>query len=72
MGQNNQRRESGWQICDRHIGNVGQRSGRCSWAEESPDRLVDEPELECDEALEPVELDFASSFCDLYSEGMGK
>lgn len=53
-------------------GGAGQRSGRCSWGEESPDRLVDEPEFEWDEALDPVELDFTSRFCDLYSEGIGK
>jgi len=55
-------------LAGRHV----KRSGRCSWGEESPDKLVDEPEFECDDALEWVESDFASRFWDLYSDGIGK
>jgi hypothetical protein len=47
-------------------------SGRCSWDAEGSDEFVSEVKLECDDDFERVELDFANSFCDWYSEGIGK
>jgi hypothetical protein len=45
------------------------RRGRSSLDKEGRE---EEPEPECDDDWERVELDFASSFCDWYSEGIGK
>jgi hypothetical protein len=54
------------------INDARQRSGRCSWDEEGSDECVSEDKLEFDDDFERVEPDFANSFCDSYSEGIGK
>jgi len=60
-----------WQVNAISTEDTRYRSGRSSWGKEESGKWVDEPEPECDDDCERIELDFASSFCVWYSEGRG-